>query len=193
MGFQMTWTRRWAVLFTTTVAIVAAGCGTAPSDFRSSATVSPSDGKGDPTMSDSETKIEKVVKSDAEWKAQLTSEQYRITRRAGTERAFTGEYWDNKAEGTYHCICCDQPLYPSSTKYESGTGWPSFWDPVSNEAVAMKADRKLFVVRTELLCSRCDAHLGHVFTDGPDPSGHRHCLNSASLRFVPKDDEKPNG
>ena len=130
---------------------------------------------------------EKIVKSDAEWRDELTPVQYKVARRAGTERAFTGEYWDTKTKGMYNCRCCGAPLFDSETKYDSGTGWPSFYQPVADDAVATKSDRSFFMVRTEVLCARCDAHLGHVFPDGPVPTGLRYCLNSASLKLETQD------
>jgi peptide-methionine (R)-S-oxide reductase len=127
-----------------------------------------------------------VVKTDAEWRALLSPEAYQVTRHEGTERPYSGEYNDHHEDGLYRCVCCDTALFDSRTKFESGTGWPSFWKPVSNTNVRETLDRSLGMVRTEAACRRCDAHLGHVFDDGPDPTGLRYCMNSVSLRFVPR-------
>ncbi len=127
----------------------------------------------------------KVQKSDAEWREQLTPEQFHVTRKHGTERAFTGPHQDEKRAGTFTCICCDKPLFRTSEKYESGTGWPSFFAPIGADAVTEHKDRSFFMVRTEVRCADCDAHLGHVFPDGPQPTGLRYCMNGHALNFQP--------
>lgn len=127
--------------------------------------------------------VDRIERSDEEWRALLTPEQYKVARKGGTERAFTGPHWDSKDKGVYRCICCGTPLFASDTKFDSGTGWPSFTAPIAPGQVSTKSDRSFFMVRTEVLCAACDAHLGHVFDDGPAPTGLRYCMNGTALHL----------
>lgn len=168
-----------AVLLTGAAVVLAKSPPAGSSAGTSKVRIYSSEKKGYVTMN-------KVSKSEAEWKKQLTPEQYHVTREAGTERAFTGRYWDHHEAGTYRCVGCGTELFSSKTKFDSGTGWPSFYEPVAKENVATHSDRTMFMERTEVRCARCEAHLGHVFDDGPKPTGLRYCMNSAALQFEPE-------
>lgn len=178
--------------FSLLLLIALAACGSTdptPSDSPTRAAVT--DEVADPSpstnrMADTEDPLQKITKSDAEWRAQLTPEEYRVARQAGTERAFTGRYWDTKTPGTYKCIGCDLPLFRSDAKFDSGCGWPSFFEPLEGANLVELRDTTHGMIRTEIRCRRCDAHLGHVFEDGPPPTGLRYCINSVSLMLEPE-------
>jgi peptide-methionine (R)-S-oxide reductase len=171
----------WASLLVVPLVAIAAGAGDKPASAPK-----PAEASGTRKSAQAPSAPEKLVKTEEEWRKQLTPEQFHILREKGTERAFTGRYWNNHEAGIYRCAACGQPLFSSDTKFESGTGWPSFWQPLAPSAVELHEDSSFFMTRTEVLCSRCGGHLGHVFPDGPEPTGLRYCMNSGALTFEKK-------
>jgi peptide-methionine (R)-S-oxide reductase len=176
----------WAGLLVVPLVAIAAGAGDKPAGAPKPAEASAPSAEKAPSTPKAPGTPEKIVKTDDEWRKQLTPEQFHILREQGTERAFSGKYWNNHEAGTYRCAACGQPLFSSDTKFESGTGWPSFWQPLAKSAVELHVDNSWGMTRVEVVCSRCGGHLGHVFPDGPEPTGQRYCMNSGSLTFEKK-------